>query len=143
EAFAPEVVEAADRVAVTVDQHRDEARILEAFGYEQRRRSPCRVVEYAALEAERRQRGFKFLVEIGAQRLGAIRFLARARNGDAPPQIIEERAVVEIGVRACDGGSPAHGVSPRRSNESALTGRPAANHVCLKIGKITRRSQAT
>ncbi len=60
----PQRVLTGDGVAMAVDQHGDECRILDALG-DQRRR-PVRIVEDAAGETERRQRRHHFIVQIGA-----------------------------------------------------------------------------
>ena len=88
-------------------------RILDALG-DQRRRA-VRIVEDAAGESERGERRRDLVVQIGAQRGGARRLLTRARNGDAPLQVGEETAVIEIGGRAGDGAGAAHDAEINRA----------------------------
>jgi hypothetical protein len=54
------------------------------------------------------------VVEIAAQRAGAVRLLAGARDGDASPQVDQEFAAVEMGVGAGDRGSAGHAARPFR-----------------------------
>ena len=105
-ASPPQIVEAADGVAVAVDQNGDRGVVLHAFGDQERRTRW--VVENARRESERGEARHHLVIEIAAQRAGAFRLLARARDGDPPPQIDEKFAAVEIAVRASDGGGAAH-----------------------------------
>src|SRR5215475_5362509 len=104
----PQIVEAADGIAVAVDENGDRGVILHAFGH-QEWRTP-RVVENARRKSERGEARRHLVVEIAAQRGRAFRLLARARDGDPPPQIDEEVPAVEIAVRASDGGGAGHAV---------------------------------
>ncbi len=106
----PQLVLAGDGVAMAIDQHGDESRILDALG-DQRRR-PARIVEDAADKSERGERRHDLIVEISTERAGARRFLAGAGNGDAPAQRGKETAVVEKGVGPGDGAAAAHHATP-------------------------------
>ena len=108
----PQIVEAADGVAVAIDQNGEQGGILDAFRDQERRTR--RIVEHARGETEQSEARCHLIVEITAQGAGAFRLLAGARNGDAAPQIDEELAVVEIGMRAGDRGSAAHEICPFR-----------------------------
>jgi hypothetical protein len=112
QAAPPLIVEAADGVAMTVDQHRDQGGIFDAFRHQERR--PLRVVEHARGEAERGEARDHLVVEIRAQYAGAFRLLAGARDGDAPLKVDEEFAAVEMGVGASDRGGAAHAARPIR-----------------------------
>ena len=107
-ALAPEIVETAYGVAVAVDQHRDEFRIFDALGDEQRRTGSGRIVEHAAGEAEGLKRRHHLVVEIAAQRRGALRLLARLGMATRRRKLGEERAVVEMSVGTGDGGGAGH-----------------------------------
>ena len=102
---------------MAVDQHGDQVRVLDALRHQERRTLAQWIVEDARGEAERGERGRDLVVEIAAQHAGALRLLAGARDGDAPRQIGDERAAVEIGVRARSRRSgsccrPFRGLSP-------------------------------
>src|SRR5215471_11311270 len=111
-AAPPQIVEAAYRIAVAVDQNGDRGVVLLAFRYQERRAR--RVVENARREAERSEARHHLVVEITAQRTRALRLLARAGDGDPPPQIDEKFSAVEIAVCASDGGGAAHDVALAR-----------------------------
>jgi len=97
---------------VAVDEDGDRGVVLLAFRHQERRAR--RVVENARREAKRSEARHHLVVEITAQRTRALRLLARARDGDPPPQIDEKFAAVEIAVRASDGGGAAHDVALAR-----------------------------
>src|SRR5262249_54137123 len=80
----------------------DRGVVLHAFGDQERRTRW--VVENARHEAERGEARHHLVVEIAAQRGCAVRLLARARDGDPPPQIDEKFAAGGIAVRASGGG---------------------------------------
>jgi hypothetical protein len=78
----PQIVEAADRVAMPVDQNHERGSFLAPLGHEKRRTRW--VVENARRKSERSEAGHHLVVEIAAQFASAFRFLARAGDGDAP-----------------------------------------------------------
>ena len=102
----PQIVEAADRVAMPVDQNRERGSFLAPLGHEKRRTGW--VVENARRKSERSKARHHLVVKIAAQFARAFRFLARAGDGDPPLQIDEKFAAVEIGLRAGNGGGAAH-----------------------------------
>ena len=108
-ARSPQIVEAAHGIAVPVDQNSDRGVILHAFRNQERRARW--VVEDVRREAERGEARHHLVVEIAAQRARAFGLLARARDGDPPPQIDEKFSAVEVAVRASDGGGAAHDVA--------------------------------
>src|ERR1051326_344912 len=103
----PQIVETTYRVAVAIQQYREQARIFDALG--DKRRRTLRIVHDPAAKAEPSQRRGDLIRPIRTQRAGALRLLAARRDGDAPRQIGEEIALVEIRVRASDGIGAAHG----------------------------------
>ena len=58
-------------------------------------------------ETESCERRADLVAEIGIQRAGPLRLLAGTRDGDATAQIVDEGAIVEMGMGACDGGGTA------------------------------------
>src|SRR5262249_426914 len=93
-AAPPQIVEAAHGIAVAVDQNGDRGVVLLAFRHQERRARW--VVENARRKAKRSEARHHLIVEITAQRTRALRLLARARDGDPPPQIDEKFSAVEI-----------------------------------------------
>ena len=80
----PQIVEAAHRVAVAVDQHGQVARIFDPLGHQERWAFAARIIEGAAGETERGERRHHLVAQIGLHGFGALRLLAGARNGDPP-----------------------------------------------------------
>src|SRR5262249_24831339 len=110
---APLIVEAADGVAVAVQQYGERGAVLGALRHQERRSE--RVVEHTRVEAERSNARRDLVIEIAAQRRGPFRLLAAARERHAPSQVDEKLAAVEIGVGAGDCSAAAHARSPGAS----------------------------
>jgi hypothetical protein len=110
ESGSPLIVETADRVPVAVDQHRHQIGILDALRNEKGRAR--RVVENVRDKSKRGQARRHLIHEIFVQCVGAFRLLAGARDRDAPPEIDQEFAAVEVIVRASNAGGASHGVTP-------------------------------
>src|SRR5436190_1838659 len=79
EARAPSAIEPAHRIAMSVDQDGDEARILQSLRHQDRR--SLWIVEHARGKFQRRQGRAHLLVEIAPQLGGTLGLLARAWDG--------------------------------------------------------------
>ena len=111
-AAPPQIVETAHGIAVPVDQNSDRGLVLHAFRNQERRARW--VVENARRKSERGEARHYLVDEIAAQLGRAFGLLARARDGDPPPQIDEKFSAVEVAVRASDCGGAAHDVALAR-----------------------------
>src|SRR5258706_5294159 len=102
-----------------VGEHGRELRIFDALPDEERPASRHAVRIHLALEVQPVERGAHLFLEILPQALLTLGILALGRNRDAPAEVLEESAVVEILLDGLDCGfAGAHGpdISPRGSD---------------------------
>src|SRR5262245_6427253 len=103
---------------MAVDQDGDLRRILDPLRDQERRTLAARVREDLAVESKRRQERHQFVVNIAAQRRGALRLLTGARDRNAATKVGQETTVVEMAMGSGDGAGATHGVPARGSSAS-------------------------
>ena len=104
----PARVLAADHVAVAVGKNRDERRVFDALGDQERAVLGRRVVEDPAAEAQALEAGLHLAGEIAREVGGALRILALGGNRHAAREVGEEAALVEVPLCVGDRPVPAH-----------------------------------
>jgi len=113
EAVAPLPVEPTDDVAMAIAEYRERVAVFAALGKEERSGAGG-VGEAPAAKAQRFQARPQLVLEICHERGGAAVILALGRDGDAPREIADETAVIEIGERLGDRGVAVHDLLRRR-----------------------------
>src|SRR5687767_7705672 len=99
---SPALLLAANYIAMGIGEHDRRALLLMAPRDQERTAGCDRIVENAALVADRRQRRRKLVFEIAAEIGAPLRVLTFGRNGNAARKIGRERATIEIGSGASD-----------------------------------------
>ena len=107
QARVPAGIEPADDVAVAVAEHGRQGRVLDPLGIQERPLG-ARLREGAALEAELLQRGLDFTFKIARKVRSTLGILALGRDRDAARKVGLERAGIEIGLGAGNGGGTGH-----------------------------------
>ena len=156
-AVAPLAVVAGDDVAVAVDQHRGQRRILDALGEEHRRRAGDRVVPDRPAKAEPLGRGADLVREVARERRARTRDsgsrcgcrCGRARSSSNPPPSNQAAAAAIAALRSAlidssrrPGGAPV-ALAGATSAAARSAGRASATSSPPGTSPSPRRSRPT